>query len=221
LNYKTVEENAKEYRASFFRDSTNVILWDNLPGVLNSESILKNIDTLDTLVEDEEQGEGKFRYRTLDEKMTFTDVDGHEYEGYRILDNTSEAFDLSSVYGSVLDVTADDVLYHRNILQKEEKDYEFVTYPIADGNGLCLMDTSWLNYIEYYSKQKSKVNEDITFGVQISTYIDVDDELMVPYEYFTYKKDEDENYIELYHNVIKYSAEDFKIKCQKQGTDTT
>ena len=214
LEYEQLSIESPEYRAAFFRDSSNAILWDNLPGVLNHESVLNNSDTLDTIVEDENK-KGSFRYRTLDERMTFIDENGVSKEGYRTLDNNTEKYDLSSVYGSVLDVTADDILYHRNILQKEGKDYEFITYPIADGNGLCLMDTSWLNYMEYYSKQKSKVNEDITFGVQISTYIDVDDILLVPYEYFTIEEDGD--YINLYHNLVKYRADNYLIETDAES----
>ena len=203
------------YRTNFYRDSSNLILWDNMPGLLARDSVLRNPDTLDMLVEITEDGLEKLRYRTLDE----TEIDEVTKRSiYRTLDNFQGKVDLSSVYGSVLDVTADDILYHRNILQKQG-DYQFVTYPISNGNGLCLMDTSWLNYLEYYSNQKSKVNEDITFGVQISTYIEVDDRLSVPYEYFTYKieRTEDSNEIEkvkLYHNLIKYNAP------APQGSDT-
>ena len=201
---------AEKYRSAFYRDSTNTVYWDSMPGILNQNSVYTEVDTLDTIVEETSGSESYLRYRTLDEIMSFTDKNGDTYESYGILDHEKDKIDLSAIYGSVLDITADEILYHRNVLQKEGN-YEFVTYPIADGNGLCLMDTSWLNYMEYYSKQKSKVNEDITFGVQISTYIEVNDNLNVPHEYFTISVSGDNSYIYLYHNLLNYKAESFKV----------
>ena len=206
LDYKLlgIDINKLTYRSNFYRDSANIILWDNMPGIMSQESILDVPYTLDTIIEDTENP-GTYRYRTLDEIVL-----ENGKEKYIELDTSENRFDLSSVYGSVLDVTADDVLYHRNTLQKEGN-YEFVTYPIADGNGLCLMDTAWLNYVEYYSKQKSKVNEDITFGVQISTYMQVDDLLSVPYEFFTYEiveSSDNPKKVRLYHNLLNYLAKD-------------
>lgn len=89
------------------------------------------------------------------------------------LDSTSSRFNRNISMNSALDIDAQQVLYHENILQKELRtNYPYVTYPISGGKSLSILDPFWVDYLKDVVEQKSAVNTTTKFGAQISKYFD-------------------------------------------------
>lgn len=89
------------------------------------------------------------------------------------LDSTSNRFDRNISMNNVLDIDAQQVLYHENILQKElGTNYPYVTYPLSGGKSLSVLDPYWVDYLKDVIEQKSAVNTTTKFGAQLSKYFD-------------------------------------------------
>lgn len=193
-----------EYDSYFLRDNANIILWTALEGVTSQQNIAEYPDTLDMY----EEKNGKVVSRTLDSYIT-SDNDKEQILWH--LDNNTSMVSLKSVYSNALDINADRPLYHKNSLQKEVGSYyDYLTYPIADGNGVCLMDSFWLNYLEYQLSSKTKVNDTTLYGVQINRFVDLEKKNCVEYDFFGYIYNESENAVDLYYCTIVYDANSFK-----------
>lgn len=89
------------------------------------------------------------------------------------LDTSSSRFDRNISLHNVLDIDAQQVLYHENILQKElGTNYPYVTYPLSKGKSLSILDPYWTDYLRDVIEQKSAVNTTTKFGAQLSKYFD-------------------------------------------------
>ncbi len=89
------------------------------------------------------------------------------------LDSASNRFDRNISMNNVLDIDAQQVLYHENILQKElGASYPYVTYPLSKGKSLSILDPYWVDYLRDVIEQKSAVNTTTKFGAQLSKYFD-------------------------------------------------
>lgn len=210
------KENFEEraaYDSYFLRDNANIIPWTALEGVTSQQNIAEYPDTLDMY----EEKDGIVRARTLDSYITNDDNDD-KIRWH--LDNSTSMISLKSIYSNALDINADRPLYHYNSLQRELGSYyDYLTYPIANGNGVCLMDSFWLNYLEYQLSSKTKVNDTTLFGVQINRYVDLSDSNYAEYDFFgidyaddsttykeAYEKSDPPKYIRLWYCTITYDT---------------
>ena len=185
------------YRNTFLRDNNSVIEWNNPPGIISSKSINSVWEKLDNKIPDPITGE--LTYLKMDTEYT-PDPEKPE-ETYPIrLDISSPVYNTTSVIGNVLDVSANRLLYHRNVIQKEQGIlYPYLTYNIADGNSVSLMDTSWITYLKSSTERKSRVQDDVVFGVQFSRYSTIPAEQTTESIFFgiTYGNSE-EDYVLMY-----------------------
>lgn len=157
-----------KYRTSYLRDNVNVIHLDSLEGIISQESLTKYPNTLDMLVKDEYDN---ISVKTLDSK--YYDESDSEWKSYEI-DTAASVTSLDTIYANILDINADHIMYHSNSLQQSlGYYYDYLTYPIADGNSVCLMDTFWLNYVSYQLENKTKVNDSTLIGTQVNTFVDM------------------------------------------------
>lgn len=108
-------------------------------------------------------------FSTLDQ----TPLDTLDEDPLKTLDDTHPLIDSSAALYNILDIDAQCVLYHRNILQSElGSNYPYVTYPISKGTSLSLLDPYWTDYLREVVEQKSSVNTTTKFGAQLSKYFD-------------------------------------------------
>ena len=155
------------YKNLLLRDNANFIQLDALESIISQDSFTEYHNTLDQLTVNDH---GEVVWRTLDDTVVNEDGSVEPYT----LDMTSSVVDLETVFANALDVNADHIMYHYNsVQQKLGVYYDYLTYPIADGNGVCLMDTFWLNYVSYQLENKTKVNDNTLIGTQISTFVDL------------------------------------------------
>lgn len=160
----SISDSSEIFRTNFLRDNLNIIDWNNLKNINLSDNVAVTYNKMDTYTIDE-NGNAIYTYR-------MDDVDSIDSSTslYSVMDIKEAVTKTITSSSSVLDISADRILYHKNSLQDNlEKDYPYVTYPISDSNGLCLMDTYWLDYIEREIKYKSKVQDKTELGVQLST----------------------------------------------------
>lgn len=128
--------------SNFLRNNVQVFAWDNIKGIIDTSSVVEKYDKLDESIE----------------------LDNSQY-----LDDSSELFNLEYAANPFFDVQADRILYHKNTLQESlGSEYPFATYTISGGNSLSLMDTPWLDYIQNTLDNKTRVQEDVAMGVQVS-----------------------------------------------------
>ena len=190
---------SESYRTKFLRDNANIIDWNNLRGINLSDNLNYSYDIIDKYTIDLTTNERE--YETLDTVDDKTNA-------YTIMDVTEKLADATTSTSSVLDISADRVLYHINSIQESlGSDYPYVTYPIGDGNGLCLMDTYWLDYIEREIKYKSKVQDKTEVGVQLSTVKQLyNNYVSVDYDFFAISYT-DRNYEELLIDAERSNAD--------------
>lgn len=168
LYYTSADYDAEDFEndpKKFLRNNRPVFAWDNLRGIIDSTLVMKTYPRFDS------PGAGSTGFTTLeDDPMLF-------------LDDATSMYDLSAVVGSFFDLQADQVLYHRNSLQGAMgKDYPFVTYTISGNNSLSMMDFPWLDFIDAALDKKTRVQEVVDIGVQISK-LAVDDGTIVTENY--------------------------------------
>lgn len=171
------------YRMKFLRDNLNALDWNNLKGINLADNIADAYDILD-LVE------------YVDDQKVYKNVLDRE-ESFLELDAKTAKININYATNSVLDISADRVLYHRNTLQQLlGENYPYVTYPIADYNGLSLMDTYWLDYVEREIKTKSKVQDATKVGTQVNSVHELySDKVLLDYDFFAISYT-NKNYIE-------------------------
>ena len=158
----------KEYRNAFLRDNSTTIEWDNPPGIISSSSINTTWRRFDEKIVNPE-APTQLIYRKLDSDY-YPEEGSDEHYPLR-LDISTPIYKVTSVMGNVLDISADRLLYHRNTLQKELSSlYPYLTYSIADNNSVSLMDLSWISYLKSTTERKSRVQDEIVFGAQVSNY---------------------------------------------------
>lgn len=142
-------------RNTYMRYNTPIIEWDNLQASFDSSA---SIET----------------YLKLDENHFMDSQISSENSDPVQLDYASSLFNLISSHEAIYDLSGDTILYHRNSLQKEMGvNYPYVTYPISGGASLSLIDSPWIDYIIYTTQDKSKVQDKILYGAQISKYQDL------------------------------------------------
>lgn len=192
----------ESYRTTFLRDNSNIIDWNNLKSINLSDSVAISYTRMDTQTDIDEEG-----------NPVYTKLDNITAGEYDIMDNSSSKLDFSTSTSSVLDISADRVLYHRNTVQDSlEINYPYVTYPIADGNGLSLMDTYWLDYIEKEVKYKSKVQDNTELGVQLSTIKQFyDNDIYVDHDFFAV------SYTDINYKETGESLDNIEIRDYKEG----
>ena len=184
-----------------------------------------NLDEADVIV----AGSSEYKiFTTLDRNPLETLDD----TPIKTLDSLSVRFNKSIPLYNALDVDAQRVLYHENILQKElGANYPYVTYPISGGKSLSSLDPYWIDYLADVVEQKSSVNTTTKFGAQFSKYfdfqkegvpealfcIDYVDKYGVSLDLSTSSVEDlsdqvDCEYIDIYYVKIFYNSEDSSLK---------
>lgn len=148
-----MDENSQVFMDDYLRANSTTFAWDNLRGITDP-SMLKD------------------KYPRLDELGAY--LDGYDAVGdaeadTKYLDAAEPMFDLSFVTTSFFDIQADRILYHRNSQQELlGQDYPYVTYTLANSNSLSMMDLPWLEYTSQVLADKTRVQESVNLGVQVS-----------------------------------------------------
>ena len=163
----------------YLRDNIHKLEWDNLSGLLSGSSAKRIYPTLDEKIVSQLVETG-FRYRTLDDKI---EENGEEVTIY--LDRRRSILSSSATFGNMFDLSANRLLYNSNTLQQLLKDdYPYLTYPIADGNSVSMMDLPWINYIKTSTENKSRVQDRVDFGAQINKYQEITNNQLGEYNFF-------------------------------------
>lgn len=163
----------ESYRNIFLRDNANRLDWESLSGIISSESINDFYPKLDEVYNGE--------FRTLDSDY----IDSFGQASPMRLDIITPYFSLASIVGNFLDISANHLLYHRNTIQENLGDnYDYLTYPIAGGNGVCLMDIPWMDYLNNSTSKKSRIQDQSYFGAQLNTYANFSDPQLYEYSFF-------------------------------------
>lgn len=148
----------------YLRSNSTSFAWDNLRGITDASVLMDRYPRLDSGID----------YH-FDKHTLLWDGDtliGAEPSEARYLDTVAPIFNMSAVAASFFDVQADQILYHRNSQQDIlGHGYPYVTYTIADNNSLSMMDIPWLDYIEQVLASKTRVQEDVRLGVQVSRLV--------------------------------------------------
>ena len=175
-SFYTKDEKAN---SKYLRDNIHKLEWDNLSGLLSGSSAKRIYPTLDEKIVSQ-QVESGFRYRTLDDKI---EENGEEVTIY--LDRRRSILSSSATFGNMFDLSANRLLYNSNTLQQLLKDdYPYLTYPIADGNSVSMMDLPWINYIKTSTENKSRVQDRVDFGAQINKYQEITNNQLGEYNFF-------------------------------------
>lgn len=227
---KPINDSLTSYRKKFLRDNKKVIEWDNLDGLSTGEALSYIYPTLDEKVVTV-GFEEELNWRTLD--TTTSDSEGNV--SYFHLDDRKSLISEVAVLGNAFDLSADRLLFSENSYQKEKgSEYPFITYPISGGKSISLMDYSWIRSLDSITSGKSRVQDQIFFGVQISKYYEFEDYPKGEYYFYgiSYSKDESpainseansfigfEEYEEgkskfayLWYCTLEYDANSFKLK---------
>ena len=168
------------FKAHYLRDKSTSIDWntpESLLDVASKNYTYPKLDTfrsnLETVSKDYLQLDGIYE-DISNEKVTCNTgscsvVGGVVVHNPIHLDIKLPVIKDSAIISSLLDINADNLLYHSNTLQQQlQHSYPYITYPIANGNSVSLMDTFWMNYLESSTAEKSRVQDSINFGTQIS-----------------------------------------------------
>ena len=171
--------NSEDNNSKYLRDNIHKLEWDNLSGLLSGSSAKRIYPTLDEKIVSQLVESG-FRYRTLDDKI---EENGEEVTIY--LDRRRSILSSSATFGNMFDLSANRLLYNSNTLQQLLKDdYPYLTYPIADGNSVSMMDLPWINYIKTSTENKSRVQDRVDFGAQINKYQEITNNQLGEYNFF-------------------------------------
>lgn len=229
--YDDSNKTTKENTRYFLRDISSTIEWNEL-GFVTQYSVPNYFSyALDEkiLVTDTTSDSGySYKARQLDSTVTYIDQNGETQVKPIALDIMFANYSTSNISGVMFDVNANKLMYHENSLQKQYKaGYPYLTYSIADGNSVSLMDISVLDYMKTTTEKKSRVQDRIDFGTQISYYIETNpytevEENFFAIEYHTYddfktdgtfsQKTTDigeADFIVLYYVSVKYRAVEY------------
>ena len=218
--------------AAPLRTETNTLVWDTLTGLTTSQNISQIYTTLDEKTYSEsEESVDPTAYIHMDPMTTRDPSTGEVKQVIRTLDERQPYANLSDITGHVLDLSANTLLYHENTFQQLQKEtYDYLTYPITDNLSVSLMDMSWVSYIKSSSDQKSRVQEEVSAGIQVSSYNDVSSPQTTEYPIFYLSRQflqetrrdkeyaSDEQYFAdktsnwyLWYSTVKYSVQDFTL----------
>lgn len=225
------------------RKNVPYLNWNSLEGLSKGQATLKRYNKLDIKYLNNDNSSG-YSWDKLDTKdptakneegkiVALKKWDGSE-ANYYFLDYTTEIVNASAENSfsvkDILDISADRLLFNKNVYQKEnELEYPYVTYKIASGNSISLMDTVWMDYLKTSIENKSKVQEDITYGVQLNKFQSLQNMRLGEYNFFALASSEnniedinnvtslssDSKYAYLCYCTIKYSVDEselFKVK---------
>ena len=183
---------------------SDIVEWESLRGLNDIDSPIIRYRTLDEKVF--KIGETVARaYISLDSdtddiKMSYGSATSSRRES-NTLDYGQKIIDTLFKTGYVLDMNADSLLYHSNTIQGiQGSSYEFLTYPIANGNSVSIMDLPWLNYLSDSIVNKSKVNSTVEIGAQISNYMQTEVPQTAEFSFFG----------------ISYSADDMGLAGERE-----
>ena len=147
-----------ENPASYLRHRGKSFAWDNIKGILDASLVRKTYPKLD------QTNPATSRLYQLD--VTWVDKD---QERMAKLDDSRPLFDLSIISSGFFDIQADQLLFHKNTVQRARRhEYPFLTYSISGSTGPCMMDIPWLDYIERSISRKKRIQETVGIGVQVS-----------------------------------------------------
>lgn len=222
-NGENLSTSLKDYRAAYLRDNISVIDWNNPTGISSSSSINMIYKGMDEIT-----GTDPTTHLPIYTKMDEMYDPGEGTPYPRRLDISTPSYRASSIIGNILDITSNRLLYHRNTLQKEMGAlYPYLTYPIASDNSVSLMDLSWISYLKDSTSKKSRVQDDVAFGEQISRYTIVPAKQTAEYQFFGISygdNDTDHSYkygldhfasrpkfAFLWYYEVQYNKEDFAI----------
>ncbi len=197
-----IDDSMVSYRNRFLRDGSRTIDWSSIDGVIMESTVNRYAERMDSshyyydsnndptpLPVDisldghthRTAGSPSKRYsyyEKYDKEIAQNYSNNHVYRNYSRnirLDISTPLYDMNMANYSVADINADKVLYHRNSIQETMgENYPYVTYPLADNGGPCLIDTYWVDYIEKEIRSKSKVQDTTEIGVQINTLMEME-----------------------------------------------
>lgn len=193
-----------DYRALFLRGMGRTVNWDSPESSLTTRSLQTTYPKLDFYRYNLELEDTR-EYRTLDGPYTDS-VTGYTYNIIR-LDLGSPILRNTEFTSSVMDLSADSILYNENYQQNLlQGSYSYLTYPLAKGNSLSIMDIPWLNYIQASTVDKSRVQDDIKYGVQLSTLNVLEQNFEASYSFFALSFTEEELVLENNSYELIYSA---------------
>ena len=136
--------------------------WDNIQGILDASLVRKTYPRMDTT------NPATAQPYTLDSSW--------KEKGETVtlqLDAARDLFGLSYINSAFFDIQVDQILFHKNSLEKVKGFlYEYATYPIS-GTGPSMMDVPWIDFVEKAVSRKKKVQEKVTVGVQLSKYLEI------------------------------------------------
>lgn len=199
-NGENLSTSLQDYRSSFLRDNMAVIDWNNPVGISSSSSINQVYKGMDEIT-----GTDPITHQPIYTKMDEIYDPGEGDPFPRRLDISTPSYRASAIVGNILDITANRLLYHRNTLQKEMGAlYPYLTYPIASDNSVSLMDLSWISYLKDSTSRKSRVQDDVSFGEQISRYVIMPARQTAEYQFFGISYGNDDN-----DYSYKYNLSDF------------
>lgn len=188
-NNESIKYNAEDFytkgntRDYFLKLKDLSVDWDAPTGISSGNFVNYIYPTLDEQIISTLVVSG-LRYRTLDDYMEGDDVDVSNPTPL-YLDNKVSLLSESSDTGSLFDVSMDRLLFHENSLQQILKGkYPYVTYPISGGNSISLIDSSWINYLQDITEDKSKVQDQVAFGAQVSKYQEIGPSQIAEYYFF-------------------------------------
>lgn len=166
--YENISKNPYvDYRSYFLRNVGRTVNWDTPESTVNTRSLRTVYPKLDYYEENLEL-ENVHNYRKLDGPY---EDKGRDYTYPVItLDLESSILRSTEFTSSVMDLAADTILYNENSYQKILGEaYPYITYPLANNNSLSMMDIPWLDYIKTSTISKSRVQDIVNYGTQIST----------------------------------------------------
>ena len=190
------------YRSLFLRNNNNIIEWSAPTSSLFSNSTNFTYSSLDETISSVLSASGT-RYRTLDDTVaqtgtsTSTSADSTPF----YLDRKKYIYKNYVSNSSLLDISANKLLFNNNTLQASARDdYPYLTYSIASNNSVSLMDLPWLEYLKNSAEKKSRVQDEISFGTQLSTYRKLDSTQTGRYTFFglSYGIDQEDDQIDIY-----------------------
>ena len=182
-----------DYRSYFLRNVGRTVNWDTPESTINTRSLRTVYPKLD-YYEDNLELENVRNYRTLDGPYEDKAKD-YTYPIIK-LDLETTILRNTEFTSSVMDLSADTILYNENSYQKIlGEDYPYITYPLANNNSISMMDIPWLDYIEASTVNKSRVQDIVNYGTQISTFNVINNgNQTAPYSFFAISYgDEDVN----------------------------
>ena len=216
------------YRYAHLRESSTVIDGDSPYSITSIDQSIERYDTLDQYYYIE--GQQDPICLTLDHNPDYPLYNPTNKTGFLQLD--TRTIDATTTYQSnaVLNINANKLLFHQNTLQTaDEHGYKYLTIPTAADHGVSLMDLSWIDYIESSSSRKSRLQDTMTVGTQISRLVELPANQVAEHYFFTvsyntvdddttsgsyediYGEQEPSGYAYLWYCTIRYSVDSFEI----------